>query len=81
MGLANPIEKAMVVLKKISAALENNYYKSFHRMLYVMDLHGNTDMKDLSQNIIALLPNQTSMLIMYAINLLYVYTVKFSTKF
>ena len=67
MGLANPSEKAMVVLKKISAALENNYYKSFHLMLSVMHFYGNADMKDLSQNIIAFLPNQTGMLIMYAI--------------
>ena len=69
MGLANPSEKAMVVLKKISAALENNFCKSFRHMLSVMHIYGNTDMKDLSQNIIALLPNQTSMLTIYPINL------------
>ena len=62
-ALANPNDKALMLLKKISAALKNGFHKSFRDMLSVMRIYGNNDVKDLSQNIIALLPNQSGMLI------------------
>ena len=70
MGLTNPNEKAMVVLKKVSAALENGFCKSFYDMLSVMYTHGNSDMRDLSQNIVALLPNQLGMYVGHCLLLL-----------
>ena len=58
---ANPDDKVAVLLKKISAALEGGYYQSFHKMLSLMSIYGNNDVKDLSQTITGLLPNQAGM--------------------
>ena len=65
---ANPNDKAMVLLKKVSAPLESGYYKSFHCMLNVMCIHGNHDLKALSKKIIGLLPKQAGMLSVYLIH-------------
>ena len=54
----NPDDKVIVLLKKVSAALEGGYYQSFHKMLSLMHIYGNNDVKDLSQTINGLLPNQ-----------------------
>ena len=58
---ANPDDKVAVLLKKVSAALEGGYYQSFHKMLSLMSIYGNNDVKDLSQTITGLLPNQAGM--------------------
>jgi len=60
---ANPNDKAVVLLKKVSAALESGFCKSFRHMLSVMQIYGNTDVKDLSQKIINLLPNESGMFV------------------
>ena len=63
-ALANPNDKALMLLKKISAPLESGFCKSFHNMLSVMRIYGNDDMKDLAQKITALLPNKVGMYVM-----------------
>lgn len=60
-ALANPNDKALMLLKKISAALKSGFHKSFRDMLSLMCIYGNNDIKELSQNITALLPNKFGM--------------------
>ena len=62
-ALANPNDKALMLLKKISAALKSGFHKSFCDMLSLMHIYGNNDVKELSQNITALLPNKVGMLL------------------
>ena len=59
----NPDDKVLVLLKKVSAALENGYCKSFNKMLSLMSIYGNNDVKDLSQTLIRSLPDQVGMFV------------------
>ena len=80
-ALANPNDKALMLLKKISAALQNGYHKSFRDTLSLMRIYGNNDLKELSQNITALLPDKVGMLfyINYTVTYTY-YTCIFVTN-
>lgn len=73
---ANPNDKAIVLLKKVSAGLEGGYYSSFRDMLSVMRIYGNSDVKRLSQDIIKLLPKEVGMFITLLLGkFMYVYKV------
>ena len=50
----NPIEKIKNFLGKVSSSLNTGYTKSFHKMLDVMNTHGNAATRDLARNIMLL---------------------------
>jgi len=52
----NPMDKAMLMLRSVSSGVECGHFKSFHKMLRVMHIHGNNDVKDLSTTISKLVP-------------------------
>ena len=57
----NPMDKAVLMLKSVSSGVECGHYKSFNKMLQVMLIHGNDDVKDLSSTISKLVPNGRSL--------------------
>ena len=52
----NPMDKAVLMLKNVSSGVECGHLKSFRKMLHVMRIYGNNDVKDLATAISRFLP-------------------------